>query len=278
VVRQLAKRHGLDIASIQPSGQDRVIRRADVEAAIAPTNHGVQTAGRNADQRIPLSGLRKTISDRMSTSHREIPKATCWVDVDATRLVSARSAINSATGVDHKVSLLALLARLAVAALGRYPELNATVDTARGEIVQYAHVNLGIAAQTPRGLVVPVIRSADGLSTIELHRELAEITALARDSQLPPTRMTGGTFTLNNYGVFGTDGGAVIINYPEVAILGIGRIVDKPWVFEGELAIRKVTQLSLTFDHRACDGGSAGGFLRLFADYVENPVAVLGWL
>lgn len=277
VVRQLAQRHGLDIASIQPSGHDHVIRRADVEAVIVPTQDG-RVDEDDSERRIPLSGLRKTIAAKMSTSHREIPRATCWVDVDATPLVAARTVINAATGVDHKVSLLALLARLTVAALGQYPELNATVDTERGEIVQYKHVNLGIAAQTPRGLIVPVIGHADCLNTMELSHELADTTALARDGKLPPARMTGGTFTLNNYGVFGSDGAAPIINHPEVAILGIGRIIDKPWVFEGALSVRKVTQLSMTFDHRACDGGSAGGFLRLFADYVENPIAALGRL
>jgi len=127
-------------------------------------------------------------------------------------------------------------------------------------------------------LMVPVVERADTLDTIELGRQLTEITALARDGKLPPKRMTGGTFTLNNYGVLGSDGAAPLINHPEAAIVGVGRIIDKPWVFEGELAIRKVAQLSITFDHRVCDGGSAGGFLRLFADYVENPVAALGLL
>ncbi len=200
------------------------------------------------------------------------------MDVDATGLLDARAAINAAIGADEKISLLALLARLTVAALHQYPELNATVDTDHAQIVQYRHVNLGIAAQTPRGLMVPVIDRADTLDTIELGRALSETTVLARSGKLPPARLTGSTFTLNNYGVFGTDGAAPIINHPEVAMLGVGRIIDKPWVVQGELAVRKVTQLSITFDHRACDGGSAGGFLRLFADYVASPIVALGRL
>ena len=278
VVRALAGRHDIDVASLVSSGPGRVLRRADVETAIAAMAPKPANGTHDADLRIPLSGIRKTIADKMTISHREIPRATTWVDVDATGLIEARTAINAAVGADDKISLLALLARLAVAALTRYPELNATVDTERGEIIQYAHVNLGIAAQTARGLMVPVVERADTLDTIELGRQLTEITALARDGKLPPARMTGGTFTLNNYGVLGSDGATPLINHPEAAILGIGRIIDKPWVFEGQLAIRKVTQLSMTFDHRVCDGGSSGGFLRLFADYVEKPIVALGWL
>jgi pyruvate dehydrogenase E2 component (dihydrolipoamide acetyltransferase) len=278
VVRALASRHDIDVASLLPSGPGRVLRRADVETAIAAMAQDHANGTHDADLRIPLSGIRKVIADKMATSHREIPRATTWVDVDATGLIEARTAINAAVGADDKISLLALLARLALAALTRYPELNATVDTDGAEIIQYAHVNLGIAAQTARGLMVPVVERADTLDTIGLSRQLTEITALARDGKLPPNRMTGGTFTLNNYGVLGSDGAAPLINHPEAAIVGVGRIIDKPWVFEGQLAIRKVAQLSMTFDHRVCDGGSSGGFLRLFADYVENPVAALGRL
>ncbi len=123
-----------------------------------------------------------------------------------------------------------------------------------------------------------MIAGADALTTAALSTEITQITALARDGKLPHARMTGGTFTLNNYGVFGVDGSTPIINHPEAAILGIGRIIDRPWVVDGELTVRKVAQLSLSFDHRVCDGGTAGGFLRTFADYVENPAAALGVL
>jgi pyruvate dehydrogenase E2 component (dihydrolipoamide acetyltransferase) len=136
-------------------------------------------------------------------------------------------------------------------------------------------VNLGFAAQTERGLVVPVVRNAHRMTTLELGAEIERLTGLARTGTLHPTDLTGGTITLNNYGVFGVDGSTPIINYPESALVGIGRIVDKPWVVEGELAVRKVTQLSLTFDHRVCDGGTAGGFLRYVADCVERPVGLL---
>ncbi len=255
-----------------------------MEAAISgtsalPTTAPARGAGNDDSRadvvRIPLTGMRRAVADKLSTSRSEIPDATTWVDVDATELMNARRAINAAIP-DEPISLLALLARLCLAGLARFPELNSSVDTRRQEIVRYRHVNLGIAAQTPRGLVVPVIDAADTLTTTELSAALRETTTLAKEGKLTPGRMSGGTFTLNNYGVFGVDGSTPIINHPEAAILGIGRIVDKPWVVDGHVVARKVTQLSLSFDHRVCDGGVAGGFLRLFADYVEHPVAALG--
>ncbi|TQC43684.1 2-oxo acid dehydrogenase subunit E2 [Rhodococcus sp. WS4] len=270
IVRNLARDNAVDLTTLTATGPGGVITRADVERALATTPADAQ--------RIPIKGLRKAVAEKLSTSRREIPDATTWVDVDATDLLAARGAINAVLPGDEKVSLMALLARLALAALKQYPELNSTVDTARNEIVRYNHVHLGIAAQTPRGLVVPVIENADALTTVELAQHLRGTTDLAREGTLPPARLSGGTFTLNNYGVFGVDGSTPIINHPEAAILGVGRIVDKPWVVDGQLAVRKVTQVSLSFDHRVCDGGVAGGFLRLFADYLENPIAVLGRL
>ena len=195
---------------------------------------------------------------------------TTWVDVDATALIEARDALGG-----RQIGLLALLARICVAGLRRFPELNSTVDVEAAEIVRLPHVNLGFAAQTDRGLMVPVVHGAHRMTTAELAAELSRLAGLARSGDLPPAALTGGTFTLNNYGVFGVDGGNAIINHPEAGILGIGRIVDKPWVVDGALAVRKVTQLSLSFDHRVCDGGTAGGFLRYVADCVENPVAML---
>lgn len=281
VVRDLARERGLDLSTVRPSGVGGVIRRADVYAALAARTAPPvpeQPAVGRSDVRIPLNGIRKAVADKLTTSRREIPEATTWVDVDATELLAARTAMNATLPDADRVSLLALLARLAVAALRRFPQLNSSVDADRRQIVQHGRVHLGIAAQTPRGLVVPVIADADSLTTVELARRLAETTALARDGALPPARLTGGTFTLNNYGVFGVDGSAPIINHPEAAILGIGRIIDRPWVVDGAIVVRKVAQVSLAFDHRVCDGGEAGGFLRLFADYVEDPVRALAHL
>ncbi len=288
IVRRLAKEHGIDLASLRGTGPGGVIRRADLDAAVAaaapaarlaavpdaPAAHvGLAPAG-DGDTVIPLTGIRKVIADKLSRSRREIPEVTIWVDVDATGLLETRAAINAATP-EAPVSILALLARICLSGLRKFPQLNAHVDTEGQRIIQSGGVHLGIAAQTDRGLVVPVLRDAQRLTTRELAAALAETTAAARAGTLPPARLTGGTFTLNNYGVFGVDGSTPIINHPEAALLGVGRIVDKPWVVDGQLAVRKVTQISLTFDHRVCDGGVAGGFLRHVADCVEQPALLV---
>lgn len=296
VVRKLARDHGIDLTRLTPSGSRGVILRRDVEDAVsrsgesgsAPTgsptvpppslspspspSSSLQTP--DGVERIPLTGLRRTVAEKLSRSRTEIPDATTWVDVDATALLAAKAALQAADPA-HPISLLALLARFCVAGLRRYPALNASVDTARAEILRYPHVNLGFAAQTDRGLMVPVVRDAHRMTTADLSAELGRLAGLARTGGLPASALTGGTFTLNNYGVFGVDGSTPIINHPEAALLGVGRIIDKPWVVDGALAVRKVTQLSLTFDHRVCDGGVAGGFLRYVADCVENPTRML---
>jgi 2-oxoisovalerate dehydrogenase E2 component (dihydrolipoyl transacylase) len=278
VVRKLAKENGVDLTSVSASAADGVVRRRDVTAAIEQRKQDsvIPTAIPATDdvERIPLKGMRRAVAEKLTRSRSEIPDATTWVDVDATELLNTKLALQAAFP-DRRIGLLALLARICVAGLTRFPELNSSVDTERGEILRFKHINLGFAAQTDRGLVVPVIHGAHRLSTAQLQVETARLTGLARAGQLPPAELSGGTFTLNNYGVFGVDGSTPIINHPEAAILGVGRIVDKPWVVDGQLAVRKVTQLSLAFDHRVCDGGVAGGFLRYVADCVERPLALL---
>ncbi|MEU2435072.1 dihydrolipoamide acetyltransferase family protein [Streptomyces rubradiris] len=293
LVRKLARDNDVDLRQLAGSGPDGLILRADVEnalrtrAARAGTAAGqavpppAGTAGEQAAAapsaeggvRIPLKGVRGAVADKLSRSRREIPDATCWVDADATELMRARTAMNATPGA--KISLLALLARICTAALARFPELNSTVDTEAREIVRLDRVHLGFAAQTDRGLVVPVVRDAHTRDAESLTAEFARLTEAARTGTLTPGELTGGTFTLNNYGVFGVDGSTPIVNHPEAAMLGVGRIVPKPWVHEGELAVRQVVQLSLTFDHRVCDGGTAGGFLRYVADCVEQPAVLL---
>ncbi|MFI0355737.1 dihydrolipoamide acetyltransferase family protein [Actinomadura sp. 9N407] len=278
LVRRIAAEHGLDLAAVTPTGPRGVILRRDVEQAIAqetaPPAPAAAEPATLTTERIPLRGLRRAVADKLSRSRREIPDATTWVDVDATGLLAAKDALRRAhPGLG--IGLLALLARICVDGLRRFPELNSSVDTDRAEIVRYGHVNLGFAAQTDRGLVVPVVRDAHLMTTAQLAAELARLTGLARSGSLPPQALTGGTFTLNNYGVFGVDGSTPIINHPEAALLGIGRIIDRPWVTGGAVTPRKVTQLSLAFDHRVCDGGAAGGFLRHVADLVEDPTILL---
>lgn len=264
-VRKMAADNGIDLAKVTATGADGIIRRADVEALLT-------RKPAEGERRIPLTGVRKVVADKLTASRREIPEATVWVDVDATELVAARVALNAKT--DRPVSLLGLIARFAVAGLKKYPELNSRVEG--DEIVLLRGIHLGFAAQTERGLMVPVVRDAGDLSTRDLSAAIGDRARTARDGKLAPADLTGGTFTVNNYGVFGVDGSAAIINHPEAAILGIGRIIDRPWVVGGELAVRKVCELTLAFDHRVCDGGTAGGFLRFVADCVESPVTALG--
>jgi pyruvate dehydrogenase E2 component (dihydrolipoamide acetyltransferase) len=296
----MAREGGLALREIAGSGPDGLILRRDVEAALAgraseptaqpPTQPAAQVPGRrdggtetgtdprsglDVAGRTPLRGMRKTIADTLSRSRREIPEATVWVDVDATALMELRASLKTESTAP---GLLAFIARFVVAGLARYPELNTRITTLEDgsqEILAVDGVNLGVAAQTDRGLVVPCVRRADRLSARGLDAEIRRLTEAARAGKATPAELTSGTFTLNNYGVFGVDGSAAIINHPEAAILGVGRIIDRPWVVDGTLAVRKVTELTLTFDHRVCDGGTAGGFLRFVADAIENPARLL---
>ncbi|SEP85979.1 dihydrolipoamide acetyltransferase family protein [Arthrobacter sp. OV608] len=311
LVRRMAREHGVDLGELPGSGEGGIIMRKDVEKAIStpvvepaetkpaetkprPSVEPVETSeapgsrqarspeatdartGLAISSRTPVRGVRKAVAANMTRSRSEIPEATVWVDVDATALVELRKELKA--GGSDVPGLLAFIARFVTAGLKKYPELNTRIETASDgsqEIVSFAGINLGIAAQTDRGLVVPSVRAAEKLTARELDAEIRRLTDVARQGKATPTELGSGTFTLNNYGVFGVDGSAAIINHPEVAILGVGRIIDKPWVVNGELAVRKVTELTLTFDHRVCDGGTAAGFLRFVADAIENPNSLL---
>jgi len=276
VVRQLARRAGLDPAALVGTGRDGLITRADVERAIEART---APAGEDADRRtglpvltrVPLTGVRGQIARTLTRSRAEIPEATTWVDVDATALLALREDMRSG---DWKPGLVALLARFVVAGLRAFPALNSRVDAEREEVVHLDGVNLGVAAQTERGLVVPAVRGADRLSIRGLDTEIRRLTTAAREGTATAAELSSGSFTLNNYGVFRVDGSAAIINHPEAAILGIGRIIPRPWVVDGEIVPRQIAQLSLVFDHRVCDGGTAAGFLRFVADAVEAPLHI----
>lgn len=292
VVRKLAHDHGVALAGIRGTGPDGLILRADVQAAIAaveppaapaaPVEPPVAQVSGVVDQRTglavvsrtPLTGLRKAAAEAMVRSRREIPEATVWVDVDATALLEMRAGMQEQASAP---GLLAFVTRFVVAGLARFPQLNMQLagDGGTDSVVEFAGINLGFATQTERGLVVPVLRNAQGRSARELDAAIRALTARALEGHAGPGELGGGTFTINNYGVLGVDGSAAIINHPEAAMLGLGRIMDKPWVVDGELCVRKMTELTLAFDHRVCDGAVAAGFLRFVADAMENPAAVL---
>ena len=302
LVRKLAKDHGISAKNLPGSGPGGVVTRADVLAAVesgagtaatnvpagtAPTaqlHAGAERTAASAkvpapvgqadrDTRTPITGLRKVVSERLTRSRQEIPEATIWLDVDATELLNTKRALEARTG--EKYSLLSLVARFVVAGLKKYPIINSSIDTAAGEIVTHGDINLGLAAQTPRGLMVPVVHGADEMSLRQLRDSVSETVGKASSGKFDPSELSGGTFTLNNYGVFGVDGSAPIINLPEVAMLGLGRIKDRPWVVDGELTVRKVMYLSFVFDHRACDGQEPSEFLTFVADCIENPISLL---
>jgi pyruvate/2-oxoglutarate dehydrogenase complex dihydrolipoamide acyltransferase (E2) component len=303
LVRRLAGENGFDASQLAGSGRDSLVVRNDVESfireregatrtappisagpsALAPSapapaatpapGASVASAATLEDTRIPITGLRKTIAQRMSVSRREIPEATIWMDVDATELFAARDQLLAGTG--ERFSVTALIARFIVAGLKAYPLLNSSVDTASQEILQHSAINLGIAAQTPRGLMVPVVHDAHAMTTRQLRDAIAALVDQSADGTFAPSTLTGGTFTLNNFGSLGVDGSAAIINHPEAAILGVGRMIERPWVVDHQLAVRRVVELSMVFDHRVCDGGTAAGFLTHIARSIEHPVAVL---
>jgi len=271
LVRRLAKQHRIDLRTIRPTGAGGVIVRADVERLLPPAAPRAASAAVAGERRIPLSGFRKAVSAGLSRSRSEIPEATVWVDVDFTLLWQLREQ-------DSGPGLMAYLSRFVVAALRRYPVLNARLDTDRNEIVELDRINLGIAVQSDRGLVVPAVLGAEAMTTAELDTAIRRVVASAREGRATTEELTAGTFTLNNYGAFRVDGSAAIINHPQVAILGFGRVIDRPWVVNGELCVRKMAQMSFVFDHRVCDGSTAAGFMRAVADAIENPVSAIAHL
>ncbi|KRC62738.1 hypothetical protein ASE14_02665 [Agromyces sp. Root81] len=295
IVRRLAREHGFDASQLLGSGHDHLVMRRDVESFIAeqaaptmapevaasaapstPAPAVAPIADREGDRRVPLDRMARAAAAHFSRSRREIPEATVWMDVDATGLLAARRQLQEATG--ERFGFTALIARFVVAGLAKHPALNASFDAEREELVYHSAVNLGLAAQTPRGLLVPVVHGAERMPLRSLRDAITSRTDDAATGVFPPSALTGGTFTLNNYGTLGVDGSAAIINHPEAAMLGVGRFIERPWVVDGALAVRTVTELTLSFDHRVCDGAEAAAFLTFVARCIERPVSVLAEL
>ncbi|MFB8189848.1 dihydrolipoamide acetyltransferase family protein [Microbacterium sp. NPDC055988] len=287
LVRRLARDLGLDVHTIAASGPDGAITRADVlQAAVenavdgaaahhrAANGKGESVDGLDVVSRERMSPLRRAVSAKLTRSRTEIPEATVWVDVDATSLWDIRAQMAPAGG--KAPSITALLARFVLLALEDYPVLASRLDASGEELISFDGVNLGIAADTERGLLVPVVPRAHALTVEQLDAALRDLATTARAGTMPPERLRGSTFTLNNYGGLGVDGSAAIINHPDVAILGIGRIIERPWVVDGAIVARRIVQLSLAFDHRVCDGGYAAGFLRRVTELIENPLRAFG--
>ena len=289
IVRRLARELGVDVRSVAPTGADGAVTRSDVLAAasrpttgdadpVAPVAGAATSAGSIGGdlhglavlERERLSPLRKAVGAKLSRSRTEIPEATVWVDVDFTELWRLRP-LMAAPG-ERPPSITTVVARYVLMALQEYPLLASRLSDDGTELIRFDGVNLGLAVDSERGLSVPVLPRADALSLGELDAALRELGAEARTGRIPPQRLTGSTFTLNNYGGFGVDGSTPIINHPDVAMLGMGRVIERPWVVDGEIVARRIAQVSLVFDHRVCDGGYASGFLRSVVDKIENPL------
>ena len=288
-VRKLAKDLGVDIATLTPTGKGGTVTREDVEGAASgamPQQYadlgrpGVHPMGGARETREPIKGVRKMMAAAMVGSAFTAPHVTEWITVDVTRTMEFVARLRARREFrDVKLSPLLVLSRAVMLAMKRTPEINSFWDDAAQEVVYKGYVNLGIAAATPRGLVVPNIKDADQLSLLELGGALNALTATARDGKTQPAEMSGGTFTITNVGVFGVDAGTPIINPGESAIMCFGAVRKQPWVVsvdgQDEIVPRQITTLALSFDHRHVDGEKGSRFLADVAGILEDPASAL---
>ncbi|MEU4801613.1 dihydrolipoamide acetyltransferase family protein [Actinosynnema sp. NPDC023587] len=282
-VRKLAKDLGVDLTGLTGSGPGGVITREDVEraltapapaapAAVVVASHDAGTR----ERRVPIKGVRKATAQAMVDSAFTAPHVTEFLTIDVTPMMELRARLKGSPQFrDVKLTPLAFAAKAVVLAARRTPDVNASWDAAAGEIVYKDYVHLGIAAATPRGLVVPKVRDADRMSLRELAIALDGLATVARDGKTSPADMVNGTFTITNVGVFGVDTGTPIINPGESAILALGAIRDMPWVVDGQVVPRKVCQLALSFDHRVVDGQQGSQFLADVGALLADPGVAL---
>jgi 2-oxoisovalerate dehydrogenase E2 component (dihydrolipoyl transacylase) len=277
-IRSLAKDLGVELAVVTPTGLAGEITRDDVirEASQVSVFRNIQTPewAAEREERIPVKGVRKSIAAAMVSSAFTAPHVSLFVDVDATRTMEFVKRLKSSTDfAGIKVSPLLIMAKAMIWAIRRNPTVNAQWTDA--EIIVKHYVNFGIAAATPRGLIVPNIKEAQALSLLDLAAAIEQLTLTARDGKTPPKDMADGTITVTNIGVFGMDTGTPILNPGEVAIVALGTIKQRPWVFEGEVRPRYVTTLGASFDHRVVDGDVASRFLADVASVIEEPALLL---
>lgn len=285
--RRVAKEFGVEVAQLTPASTTGRIMEADVRKFLAqrivtstpaaPPTPSVPPVPSvpsqlTTDTIVPVSGVRKIIFDRMGTSSREIARVTLTTEADATELVALRERLN-AKQKELRFSFSDLLVLLVSRSLLKFPYMNATLH--EDGVHQHAFVNMGIAADTDRGLLVPVIRDAHRKGLGEIYADARRLSEAARTGKISPDDLRGGTFTITNLGQQEIDAFTPIVNQPEIAILGIGRIAQKPAAYQGQLALRWMVALSLAFDHRVVDGAPAGRFLQEVKHYVETPTLVL---
>jgi 2-oxoisovalerate dehydrogenase E2 component (dihydrolipoyl transacylase) len=272
-VRKLAKDLGIDLRELTGSGSGGIITREDVQRAHAVGNGTAPpTTTRDGERRVPVRGVRRATAQAMVDSAFSAPHVTEFLTVDVTPMMQLREKLQTHPAFrEVKVTPLAFAAKAVCLAVQRTPEVNASWDEAAGEIVYFDHLHLGIAAATPRGLVVPKIRHAEAMSLAELAAALQALTATAREGATAPGDMVGGTFTITNVGVFGVDTGTPILNPGESAILALGAVREMPWVVDGAVVPRTVCQLALSFDHRVVDGQQGSQFLADVGALLADP-------
>ena len=272
-VRKLAFELGVDLEQVTPSNPNGRVSIEDVKTfAESRTRAGGRAAALEADERQPLTGLRKRIAEHMERSWRTIPHATAFDEVDGSGLVALRDALKPVAEKRRiRLTYIPLLIKLLIPLLKEFPVFNASLDEERREIIYKRSYHIGIAAATPEGLLVPVLRNADRLTLLEIAGSVERLIDGAKKRTLALPEVSGSTFTLNNVGSFGGGSGTPIINHPEVAILAVGRIQDKAVVQQGNVIVRPMMPLALSFDHRLIDGAMSGAFLARFKELVEHP-------
>jgi pyruvate dehydrogenase E2 component (dihydrolipoamide acetyltransferase) len=277
--RLAARERGIDLTVVPGTGPSGAVTRHDVEEYAGSAAPRVAAGPSERETRTPVRGVRKQTAAAMVRSAFTAPHVTEFVTVDVTRSVELLEHLRGRREFEGlSVTPLSIAAKAMIVALREHPDLNASWDEEQQEIVTKHYVDLGIAVATPRGLVVPHVREAQSLSLLELCREITELTAIARSGKADPAQLTGGTISLTNVGVFGVDTGTPIINPGESAIVCLGSVSQRPWVHEGELAVRWVTTLSVSFDHRVVDGEQGSKFLSSVAAMLHDPVALLAQL
>jgi 2-oxoisovalerate dehydrogenase E2 component (dihydrolipoyl transacylase) len=282
-VRKLARDLGVDLSRLSGTGPGGSITRDDVQSAAAGQDsaapaHLAPATAVAGEERIPIRGVRKHTADAVASSAFTAPHVTEFLQIDITETMDATARLRGLPEFSEvRVSPLLLVARALLVAVSRHPMINSSWDEAAQEIVVRHYVNLGIAAATGRGLIVPNIKNAHTLPLPGLAQALVDLTQAARAGRTTPAELQGGTITITNVGVFGVDAGTPILAPGEAAILAFGQVRDAPWVHQGQLAVRKVTTLALSFDHRIVDGDLGSAVLRDIGAMLEDPLRILAW-
>jgi pyruvate dehydrogenase E2 component (dihydrolipoamide acetyltransferase) len=272
---EIARQEGLNISAITGTGEHGKITKEDVENALAGPSKAAPEAEPSEARIIPLEGMRKVIADNMHASLQNAAQLTTFTEVDVTEMVRFRDMMRKEFARDEsvKISYNDVIVMATARALMRHPIMNSTL--VGEEILLHDTVNMGIAVALPQGLIVPKLRNAEKKSLLEVAKEARELAKKAREGALAMEEVTDGTFTISNVSMLGMDGFTPVLNPPETGILGVGRVIEKPAVFNGEIAIRHMMTLSLTFDHRVVDGAPAMTFLRDLARYLAQPMLLL---